>query len=320
MELAVQVRSGAYDSGHWELTKVQRTVLSHRIRLRHDLEMHRRRHQQASASDGPSEPQAPIGGEWFRVTKEMLERLRSEARSPTPAEQAENAIRFIGDHVSAQGESLRDIPDEFRAAIGAADYGSGIWVAEQLQAKGLVDVGSKTGRTRTMLDGNHVYQSTLASVTLSLDGWREYEQAKRGSFEGNYGFVALEFNDPELDQLLVTTKAAVLAEMGYDLIDMRDVEQAGVIDNIMRLKIADAAFMLADLTHRNPGAYWEAGYAEGLGKPVVYICRRDVFDRGETHFDTNHCTIIPWSSDDPTGFCHRLVATLRRSLGGERDR
>ncbi len=95
---------------------------------------------------------------------------------------------------------------------------------------------------------------------------------------------------------------------------MRDVEQAGIIDNIMRVQIAGAAFVLADLTHGNPGAYWEAGYAEGLGKPVVYMCRKDVFEMRGTHFDTNCCTTVPWSSDDPGGFCERLIATLRRSL------
>ena len=47
------------------------------------------------------------------------------------------------------------------------------------------------------------------------------------------GLSRWQFNDPELDELLATGKAAVLEGIGYDLIDMRDVEQAGVIDNII---------------------------------------------------------------------------------------
>ena len=39
--------------------------------------------------------------------------------------------------------------------------------------------------------------------------------------------------------------------------------------------IRDAKFVIADLTHDNNGAYWEAGYAEGLGKPVIYICEKE---------------------------------------------
>ena len=57
--------------------------------------------------------------------------------------------------------------------------------------------------------------------------------------------------------------------------------------------------MLVDLTHDNSGAYWEAGYAEGLGKPVIYICEQTKFDSAKTHFDTNHSTTIMWSASSP---------------------
>ena len=62
----------------------------------------------------------------------------------------------------------------------------------------------------------------------------------------------------------------------------------------MRVKIRDAKFVIADLTHDNNGAYWEAGYAEGLGKPVVYICEKTKFEdkNNGTHFDVNHCTTL----------------------------
>lgn len=314
VDLAAQARDGVYDTDHWELNKIQRAVLSHRIRLLTDARLGD--HGQPlieSVGPGPSHSQGD--GQWFRVTKDVLRRLRAEARQPTPAEQAERAIRFIGDRVSAQGESLREIPAEFRAAIGATDYDRGLWLVDQLTERRLVDVGSEDNRLGVRFgDSTHVYTRLLMSVTLTLDGWQEYESVKRGRSASNYGFVALQFNEPELDKLLDITKNSIHDEMGYDLIDMRDVEQAGIIDNIMRVQIQGAAFVLADLTHRNPGAYWEAGYAEGLGKPVVYMCRKDVFEERGTHFDTNHCTTIPWSSDDPGGFCERLIATLRRSL------
>jgi nucleoside 2-deoxyribosyltransferase len=100
----------------------------------------------------------------------------------------------------------------------------------------------------------------------------------------------------------------------YELFDMRDVARAGIIDNIMRAQIRDAAFVIVDLTHDNSGAYWEAGYAEGLGKPVIYICEQNKFEEAKTHFDTNHCTTVTWTPDDTESFKKQLVATLRRSL------
>ena len=107
-------------------------------------------------------------------------------------------------------------------------------------------------------------------------------------------------------------KPAVKDGIGYDLVDMNDITRAGIIGNIMRNKIRDAAFVIVDLTHDNPGAYWGAGYAEGLGKPVIYICEQTKFDEKNTHFDTSHCTTVPWSRDDDDGFRELLTATLRR--------
>ena len=106
-----------------------------------------------------------------------------------------------------------------------------------------------------------------------------------------------------------------IGELGYRLEDMRDAARAGIIDNVMRARIRDAAFVLVDLTHANAGAYWEAGYAEGLGKPVLYLCKNSVFDAKGTHFDTNHCTTVMWNSGAPDQFRDELLATLRRSLG-----
>lgn len=125
----------------------------------------------------------------------------------------------------------------------------------------------------------------------------------------------MEFGDKVLDPLIRdVVRPCIQEELKYDLVDMRNVARAGIIDNIMRAKIRDAAFLIVDLSHDNPGAYWEAGYAEGLGKPVIYICEKGKFDEHKTHFDTNHCTTVLWATDREEEFGKQLVATLRRSL------
>jgi nucleoside 2-deoxyribosyltransferase len=97
-------------------------------------------------------------------------------------------------------------------------------------------------------------------------------------------------------------------------VDIRDTAKAGIIDNLLRAQIRDSAFVLVDLTHDNSGAYWEAGYAEGLGKPVLYLCEKNKFAEKQTHFDTNHCTTVIWDVENPSRFSEELVATIRRSL------
>jgi hypothetical protein len=51
-----------------------------------------------------------------------------------------------------------------------------------------------------------------------------------------------------------------------------------------------------------------------LNKPVIYLCEQAKFDIAKTHFDTNHCTTVMWSVDQPDHFLKALIATLRRSL------
>jgi hypothetical protein len=155
----------------------------------------------------------------------------------------------------------------------------------------------------------------VMQVDLTLRGWAEFEREKRGQKAGGYGFIALKFGDEVLDPFLQNVIKPAVATLGYELVDMRDAAEAGIIDNVMRARIRDASFVLVDLTHANEGAYWEAGYAEGLGKPVLYLCNQQAFDEQGTHFDTNHCTTVLWDVSHADTFTADLIATLRRSLG-----
>ena len=223
-----------------------------------------------------------------------------------PKIQAMNLIRYIGDEVSRTGSPIE------RLIIEPQDVGvpSEILLdslVEELETIGLL----KIDHTDKLLSGRTLFLNT----NLTLEGWEHYEEDIRGKIDGTYGFLAMQFGDHFLDNFVEDVlKPAVENKLGYKIIDMRDISQAGIIDNIMRDQIRRATFVIVDLTHDNHGAYWEAGYAEGLDKPVVYICEKKKFDDHKTHFDTNHCTTVTWSRDDDDGFCKELVATLRRSL------
>ena len=226
----------------------------------------------------------------------------------SPAIQAMNLIRYIGDKVSESSVPIRHLNcADIHKTIGAPSEDFAGQLIEDLDKRGTVKFKERS-RERGVV-------AAFFYVTLTLDGWEQYEAEKRGEFRGNYGFIAMQFGDSELDSFVKdVVKPTVKEGIGHDLVDMNDVGRTGVIDNIMRTQIRDAAFAIVDLTHDNSGAYWEAGYAEGLSKPVLYICKKTKFDEGGTHFDTNHCTTVLWSRDDDEGFKQTVVATLRRSL------
>ena len=170
-----------------------------------------------------------------------------------PAVQAMNLIRYIGDLVSQSG---RPIPE-----LWATDLQSAIDAPSEEFAEQLVEELDKMGVIR-MADPMRVQQQgpIFRYVNLTLKGWEQYEKEKRGEFEGNYGFIAMQFGDTDLDAFVQeVVKPTVKDGIGYDLVNMRDVGRAGIIDNIMRVQIRAAKFVIADLTHDNYGAYWEAG-------------------------------------------------------------
>jgi len=80
------------------------------------------------------------------------------------------------------------------------------------------------------------------------------------------------------------------------------------------VRIQSSDFLIADLTHDNSGAYWEAGYAEGLGKPVIYTCESVKFKNHKTHFDTNHLATVPCDKDAPEEAGKGLKATICATL------
>jgi nucleoside 2-deoxyribosyltransferase len=83
------------------------------------------------------------------------------------------------------------------------------------------------------------------------------------------------------------------------------------------VEIRNARFLIADLTDDNEGAYWEAGFAEGLGKPVIFICEEAKFEEKKTHFDTNHHLTVKWDKGSPQGAAEELKATIRATLPDE---
>lgn len=276
-----------FDARRGTLTALNRAALSHRLST------------------------APRTGSGLMITTDWMKRFTPNARLPTPPEQATNLIRLIGDRLADTGEGyfLDDATDTAR--VGSLNTTMFNQLRKELEARNVIQpLGSfevPNPRGVGVLVGQ--------AYGLTLDGWERYEAERHGRVAGSYGFIAMKFGDAVLDAFVeATVKPAVRDGISFDLVDLRDVSRAGVIDNILREQIRDAAFVLVDLTHDNSGAYWEAGYAEGLGKPVVYLCERTKFDDAQTHFDTNHCTTVIWSADKPDALRTELVATLRRSL------
>lgn len=150
-----------------------------------------------------------------------------------------------------------------------------------------------------------------------MAGWDRYSALKRAEIVSRTAFMAMKFGDDELNRVVDNCFRPAVERAGFDLRILTDKQPAGLIDDQLRVALRTSRFTIADLTHGNNGAYWEAGFAEGLGRPVIYTCRKTVWDERKTHFDTNHLVTIIWEPDQLEDAGTRLTATVRATLPGE---
>ncbi len=239
---------------------------------------------------------------WPPIDNQLIEAI---LKNPLPnvAEQANNLITWLAENTS-QGEHHSVQARTHQSIIGAKTP-RGISVI----LKHLFDEG--------LLDGDYSQTSggPQAIASLSFSGWQYYEQLKRGAVDSRKAFMAMKYGDTELDGIVANCFEPAVAATGFKLYRLDENPKAGLIDDRLRVEIRNSRFLISDLTHENSGAYWEAGYAEGLGKPVIYTCKKDVFNK--THFDTNHHLTVIWDATNLQEAIGKLKATIRATLPDE---
>jgi len=263
-------------------------VLSHWVRNKHEALV---------AGEGKS-------GEPVLLTDDLVANIMDQPL-PSPVEQAERFVLWLGSSKHPPGELVLVQPATHQSIMGATTLKGFKLVLDELLRSGLlapVPSSEPDGR---------------AKVFLSVQGWRRYEELKRASSDSRKAFMAMKYGDKRLDKLFEDVLRPAVKQTGFDLVRLIDRPKAGLIDNRLRVEIRTARFLVADLTHENAGAYWEAGYAEGLGKPVIYTCEKTKFETCKTHFDTNHHLTLQWDSNGSTEMVEELKATIRATLPAE---
>jgi hypothetical protein len=167
-----------------------------------------------------------------------------------------------------------------------------------------------------VLEGRINHDDT-ARVTLSFEGWKRYEELHAGRSESKKAFMAMPYGDDLVDRVFRECFKPAVARAGFELVRLDERPKAGLIDDRLRVEILTSRFLISDLTHGNHGAYWEAGFAEGKGKPVIYTCRRSYFDENGTHFDASHHLTVRWEPENLHEAAHELTATIRATLPAE---
>lgn len=145
---------------------------------------------------------------------------------------------------------------------------------------------------------------------LTIKGLREIEKSNQIVPDSFECFVAMKFGDEYLDKAFKEGISSAIADAGYIPIQMAYLEHNNNIMDEMIASIRKSRFMIADLSFQNQNVYFEAGFAHGIGIPVIYTCHADHAD--DIMFDTQHTNQIRWNAIDELRIKlrNRILATI----------
>jgi len=145
---------------------------------------------------------------------------------------------------------------------------------------------------------------------LKAEGWDYLENKKIKVIPKDQAFIAMWFKE-QLDDAYVNGFSKALNDLGYKPMRIDLKEHNNKIDDEIIAEIKNSAFLIADFTGQRGGVYFEAGFAKGLGIPVIWTCNRN--DLKNLHFDTRQFNHIEWtdSSDLYTKLVNRIKATIK---------
>lgn len=209
-------------------------------------------------------------------------------------------IKYISNKTSGFGEQVTiDVYRDW--AIGYCnDKEEFTQFLIELDKQGLI-VAPNIGGT---VSGDQYGKSLKTKVKLTYKAWVQLYESAEG-INSNKVFLAYDFKDDEIDKAMTAVRA-LLTEIKLEPIDLKnnlpDHDQK-ITDKIIA-EIRSAKFIIADCTVKNTNVYFEAGFAMGLNRPVLYVCKESNF--GELSFDTNHYLHLPWDLDKLATFKEKL--------------
>ncbi len=124
-------------------------------------------------------------------------------------------------------------------------------------------------------------------------------------------FVAMWFDESMNDYYKDGIKKAI-EDAGYDpiRIDLKDFNEK-ICDEIIA-EIRRSKFLVADFSGLRSGVFFEAGFAKGLGREVIYTVKEAYKKELKEHFDTRQYNHIVYNSPEDLRkkLYNRICATI----------
>ncbi|MEH7895600.1 hypothetical protein [Bacillus thuringiensis] len=148
-------------------------------------------------------------------------------------------------------------------------------------------------------------------VKITAKGWNRVVELERNKEnESKQAFVAMWFGE-EMNSVYQKAIKRAIEDAGYNAMRIDELEHNNKIDDAIIAQIQRSKFVIADFTGHRGGVYFEAGYAMGLGIPVIWSCRKNDLDN--LHFDTRQYSHLVWGTEQELYklLLNRIKATIK---------
>ncbi len=257
----------------------ERAILSHYIRQKNEAKEH----------------------PFFRGN--LIDRIIQEHALPELPEQIDNLVLYLGRNTNI-GQTAPFHISALKAVAGALDDRNISFVCSCLFEQNYLVTGHK----------HLIFTNGQAALGLHMKGWQRYYELEKGKVDHRLAFMAMPFRNDRLDEIYLKWFKPACRAVGFELRRVDERPEAGIINNKMLVDIRKSRFVIAELTTENRGVYWEAGFAEGMNRPVIYTCDEEYKKNNPLHFDIQQHHTVFWEDTNMLDAAKRLVVTIQATI------
>lgn len=177
---------------------------------------------------------------------------------------------------------------------------------------------------------NGVKWESKECLQLTVDGLSRVDNFQKSQVHNKKVFIAMSFN-PAINNIYNAIVAAI-TQAECEVVSMKSrIHNKQIVPEMLRL-IKESKILVMDISEPNFGAYYEAGYAQGMGKEVVFTCKSDVMKKdkfpcsdnydkecdflkkySKPHFDIAQKQILVW--EDEADLTKQLTEWIKFLMG-----
>lgn len=120
-------------------------------------------------------------------------------------------------------------------------------------------------------------------IILLPDGLKRVDEIQKSDINNKNVFVSMAFNEKTNDTREAIRDGIINSGYSPEFLD-EIIHNRQIVPEMFRL-IRESRFLVLEISEPNYGAYYEAGYALGLGKEVIICCNEDVFNNNIPKFN-----------------------------------